>query len=118
MNYVGASLVTAWIAGALCLEEMYWNDIRRGYNNNFVPDALPKASIYRLGSDCTWHFRFSRIDPALLTETGRICCKKAAVLERLRLAWHICSFIVKATFCYRMSVSPSGTQTRPTCVLS
>ena len=97
MNYVGASLVTAWIAGALCLEAMYWNGIRRVYNN-FVPDAFRKASIYRLGSDRGWHFRFSRIDPALLTENGRIYCKKAVALERLRLAWHICGFIVIVSY--------------------
>jgi hypothetical protein len=97
MSYLGGSLICVWIVGILCLEGLYLNDIRR-VNNNYVAGALQAAPIYRLGSDLFLHFRFLRIDSALLTEAGRAYRTSAIMHERLRLAWRIGGFIAIAGY--------------------
>ena len=97
MSNVGASLLVTWILGELCFLGLFLNDARRVYNN-FVPGAFQTASIFRLGSNLGWRFRFSRIDPSLLNETGRLYREGAVRHERLELVWRVGGFIL--VVCY------------------
>jgi hypothetical protein len=107
MSYVGAVLIVVWVVGILCLGGLYLNDLRRVYNC-FVPGALQTSPMDRLGSYGLLRFRFSRIDPELLTETGRVYRASAILHERLSLTWGICGFIVIVS--YFVAVPPSRPQ--------
>ena len=102
MSSIVIGLIALYIVGTLVLAGLYLNDVRRVYNN-FIPGALQTAPIKWLGADSSllWlslHFRFSRIDPDLLTEIGRTHRNRAIRHERLIFAWFICGFIVIGYF--------------------
>ncbi len=88
-------LIAIWGLGILVLPAIYLNDLSR-VHNNFLPGSLQTAPPSRLGS-YYGSFRFSRIDPELLTESGRIYRQRGILHERICFAWLLLGFIAILT---------------------
>jgi len=88
-------LIALWGFGILVLPAIYLNDLRC-LHNNFLPGSLQTARSSRLGS-YYGRFRFSRIDPELLTESGRIYRERGFLHERICIAWLLLGFIAILT---------------------
>lgn len=135
MTYLAISLVVAWICGLIVLTLQSLNDIRLILNNlipNARPTAdqpsqaqlmreaatsLPFGAqglalgistllIGRLFNLDHWKgFRITKIDPALVNETGLVYLKRAIYRERIFSIWIIAGLIIVGWTSYYLFAS-------------
>jgi hypothetical protein len=87
MIYLATGVFVVWLAGLYFLAGRSRDNIRLALDNR-APDARP--SDFRR---CGFRKLASNIDPAQLTEAGRVHLKRAIRAERIMLHWMIDGFL-------------------------